>query len=829
VAKAKDDCVGALTEAFAARKTLTEGEIKFIAEELRRRFKQTRDSSTLGHDQQWSKVARDIAEEIKETALIERRNAALNVAAKQRLLAMGRDADERYGDPSLGLEAAMVGINKPLAGGRLSVDAKGMALFDKYMGGLIGELERNGLLVHLNTGHMDLEVARVLEKLSKPEAKGSAIPEAVKIAQLIDKYRKLALDQQNRSGSWVKPLTGYITRQSHDMTKVRKAGFEAWRDAVIPLLDPRTFGDSNSDEFLREAYRTIVNGEQLSSRGADIDLNLAFKGPGNLGKRISQHRVLHFKDADAWMAYNERFGTGTLREAVLGEFIGMARNTALMETFGPNPRALFDDVAETLRKESSDTPEKVDRLRRNLLGWELDEITGQSRVATNPTRAAVGRSSRAIISMAKLGGAVLSSITDIASKAAQIRYMDGGGILSPLAKSVSTFFEGIPSKERRAVADRIRAGLDGMIGGIAERFGAVDSPSGSMSRAVRMFFKVNLLTGWTDANKRGLAMFASRSLAAHAGSVFDKLPDHMKFILGQYGIDAKKWEVARQLIEKVDDQTYLLPDIIRDLPDEAFTKHGLDPVVDREGIETAIRTYFVDVTEFGVPTPGARERAMMTWGYRPGTPEGEALRYLMQFKAFPLTVTTKVLGRKLYGNPGGKADKLGLAMYIASSTALGYLAMSMKSLQRGQTPRDPMDYKTWIAAMTQGGGFGLYGDFMLGETNRFGRSLLDTLAGPGLGIISDIDELRARIMAGDDVAGNALRLAMNNTPFVNLFYTRAALDYLILYQLQEMVNPGYLRRMERRIAKEQGQRYLLRSPSQAIPRGGGSRLFEGVR
>jgi polyphosphate kinase 2 (PPK2 family) len=55
-----------------------------------------------------------------------------------------------------------------------------------------------------------------------------------------------------------------------------------------------------------------------------------------------------------------------------------------------------------------------------------------------------------------------------------------------------------------------------------------------------------------------------------------------------------------------------------------------------------------------------------------------------------------------------------------------------------------------------------------------------------------------------------------------------ALDYLILYQIQESLNPGYLRRMERRMEQENAQSFLIR-PSQHIPYGGGSRLFEGVR
>lgn len=819
------DCADGIAAAFRGRGRLSENEIRFITEELRRRA----GGLDMG-DRSWLEIARELSEEIREAAFVDRRNTRLNIAAKQRLLEMAKEFYELYGDPTIGVEAAMVGVNRPGRGNRLSVDGRAAAMFDTYMGGLIAELDAAGLTPHFNAGQLDLEVARALEKITKPEARGSASKEATKIAELIHKYRTMALDRQNRAGSWVKKLKGYITSQNWDQSKLRKAGFEAWRDAVLPELDhARTFGDANPNIFLREAYRTLVNGEQLTSNGADIDLNLAFTGPGNLGKRLSQHRVLHFKDADAWARINELYGTKALRASILSEFMSLSRNAALMETFGPNPRAMFDEVTKTLREMYSDTPELVDRLRGPLLQAELDEITGHSRINVNPNMAHWGRMARGWITMAKLGGAVLSSVTDIASKAAQIRYMNGGGILSPYAQAITSFFDGIPTAERRAIADRIRAGLDGQLGTLAERFAGADANSGTMARALRMFFKLNLLGPWTDANKRGLVMLASRDLAEHAGARFDRLPEHLRFILKQYDIGASKWELVRTLTEQAPDgRTYLMPDRLRDLPSEAFMARGLDPVTDRDFLETALRAFFVDVTEFGVPTPGARERAMMTQGFKPGTSIGEGLRFMMQFKAFPVTVATKVLGRTMYGNPGGKADKMGLALYIASTTVLGYFAMSMKNMQRGQSPRDPLDYMTWVSAMTQGGGFGIYGDFLLGESNRFGRSLLDTLAGPGLGIVSDIDELRQRLIAGDDVAGNALRLAMNNAPFVNLFYTRAALDYLILYQLQEMANPGYLRRMERRIAKEQGQSYLLPKPSSVIPRGGGG-FLEGIR
>jgi len=79
-----------------------------------------------------------------------------------------------------------------------------------------------------------------------------------------------------------------------------------------------------------------------------------------------------------------------------------------------------------------------------------------------------------------------------------------------------------------------------------------------------------------------------------------------------------------------------------------------------------------------------------------------------------------------------------------------------------------------------------------------------------------------RIRTGEDIGANVLRTIINNTPFINLFYTRQALDYLFLYELQEMVNPGYTRRMESRIMRENNQQFFV-PPSQVIPYGGSLR------
>ena len=101
--------------------------------------------------------------------------------------------------------------------------------------------------------------------------------------------------------------------------------------------------------------------------------------------------------------------------------------------------------------------------------------------------------------------------------------------------------------------------------------------------------------------------------------------------------------------------------------------------------------------------------------------------------------------------------------------------------------------------------------------------MLSSLAGPTAGAANDIVNLYTS-MRDDAIAGNlragkvgadALRVALNNTPFVNLFYTRIALDYLLFYRMQEMMNPGYLSRMEQKVRTQNNQSFLL-PPSNVV-------------
>ena len=97
----------------------------------------------------------------------------------------------------------------------------------------------------------------------------------------------------------------------------------------------------------------------------------------------------------------------------------------------------------------------------------------------------------------------------------------------------------------------------------------------------------------------------------------------------------------------------------------------------------------------------------------------------------------------------------------------------------------------------------------------FHCGVIETFSGPAIGTFSDLINLplKARDAALEGkppmTAGDLLNQILNNTPYLNLAYTRPALDMLFIQSLKNWASPGYINRQQRRRMKEYGQRNEL--------------------
>ncbi len=99
----------------------------------------------------------------------------------------------------------------------------------------------------------------------------------------------------------------------------------------------------------------------------------------------------------------------------------------------------------------------------------------------------------------------------------------------------------------------------------------------------------------------------------------------------------------------------------------------------------------------------------------------------------------------------------------------------------------------------------------MAKVPRFSASFLETLAGPAPGALSELHDLlmKARdatvIEALSDEEAFKLKVYLNfflyETPLLNLFYVRPALDYLILNSIRESASPGFMKRSHKQARK----------------------------
>lgn len=690
--------------------------------------------------------------------------------------------------------AELEGISSNIEGTGDSLMTTKAAVESAYLSKVLKELNDDGLLELLNGKHLNDEIGKELWALSSGETGATKIKKAQDIAKIIYDAMESQRNRLNAAGADIAQLAGYVMPQRHDIAAMLKMGRDGYANFMAELLDPeRSFGGDYDDLFnvLRGAYDAMVTGIRLTDpteQGAKL---FQFKGYANLAKRLSQSRQIIFKDYASWKKWNETLGTKDLSEGVFDAIRSNAGNIALMERYGTNPEAMLKaaarDIVSQYRgtladKRSVGIQEKLDSI--------IDSALGKNDIATNPTLAQYGSMIRLFNEVTALGGALLSSLSDIPLKAAEYKFQ-GKGWLESQVQPFLDIGQGFKTKaEKTRWASMVGVGFESMIAGVW-RFSPQDTLSGKASKMRRLYFKLNLQSWWTDTHRAAMGRVMTHELGLMKDLPFDKLGEDLQRLFGNYRITAEMWDKMRKGATRLEDgRDYITPDSVSD-----------------QAAKEALLKYITGRTSFGVLEADARVRRYSTLNTKRGTGAGEVMRLMMQFKSFPIAIITKVWGRTLYGK--GKADVPAIAHLMLMTAVFGYMSGAAKDIAKGKTPKDPRKLETFYASMAQGGGFGIAGDLLFQEYS-FGRSLGSVIAGP---TVSKLDNFFRIFSEGARLGGSKRQSVMTvigMIPFNNLFYTRAALDQLLLLDMQESMSPGYLQRMESNMKKTYGQKLLFK-------------------
>ena len=283
---------------------------------------------------------------------------------------------------------------------------------------------------------------------------------------------------------------------------------------------------------------------------------------------------------------------------------------------------------------------------------------------------------RAIGNVAKLGGAVISAAADIGIYASEMKYQ-GRSFLGGMGEAMSAIGRIKNTKQKQDIVKALGFLGDGTTYDISGRFQVGDNLNKGWTQIQRTFFKYNLLSWWTNTLKENSMLGMANYYANQKSLSFDQLNKPLQSFFGLYNIDATKWDVIRKTaMSKADDGTeFINISELSNMSDADIKKiTGMNDLsktelqIEKDKFKYSVSGMLLDRSIYAVIEPDARTKGTMTQGTLAGTGMGEAIRFVGQFKAFPMAIGNKVLGREIAFLRNGPNQDIGRGIKGLAST-----------------------------------------------------------------------------------------------------------------------------------------------------------------
>jgi len=630
--------------------------------------------------------------------------------------------------------------------------------------------------------------------------------------ELVDSIRK----QFNDAGGSISKMEDWLLPQKHDTGAVSAVTMEEWMDYVLPKLDRAKMLDDRGEPLKQKPLEEVLESVYESIKTGGLSSIADFSNP-NVGKKLSRkhsnRRILHFETADNWLDYQNRFGRGDVLTVLTDYMSMMSNDTAVISVFGTNPQRTFDALLATTKKKYGDD---FGNTNTAMLNAVFKEVTGRLNASSIPTWADWMNSARHLIVAAKLGKAMLVSFSDLGTAGTTAAYNN-----LPVMKVYKRWIGLLdPTNE----ADKINAGRMGLIFDTwlgrfsgANRYADVYG-IGKAAKVSEAVMRFSGLEPWTEAGRKAFGMEFAAMLGDNFDVAFKDLDPALLTTLDRYGINEVDWDKFRATEKQVFPDGSAFADLTKDA---GHKFHGM----------------IITETDYAIPMPDARVRAITSAGLQRGTVGGEIMRSASMVKSFQITMITKHLMRG--ATQASLTNKVAyLGSLGAAMTTMGFMGLQVKDIADGKQPRY-LGAEDWEKqsqlfkeSIINGGFLGVLAESSTALEQRYGSDLLDMLAGPApqladdlirvfpgipyrmLGELIQTGELEESLYRKD--AGQVITTIKNWSP--NLWYMNLVKQSMF-NQFTIMADPSkersYLRSMQYR-NKDYGVDYFW-APTDALP------------
>lgn len=825
---------------------ITEAQAEDLVKRMRNRAKARAELRGGNAFEKLGEIAGEMAMESDLDLKLRERNSLLNLSkraqAQNRVdaaVARGMDA----ADAILSIETGTV---KRLPGGLSSADIKAHLLKKRAGTSLIAEAQKLGIWQELRTGKLDNEIVAAWDN---PDA---ARPEIKAFLKKWDDVMTELVGMENRAGGNIGFLEDWRVTQSWDSGRVRLLGVKAGGPAfyrafkkpdmklaeerfielMLPRLDAeRTFRGVDPREYLSNVFRNFFY-DNHNVPGEFDPLNPAVKVHGGLANRISQPRLLHFKSAADWHAVHQAIGKqATMSDLMLGNINRHSHNIALLDAWGPGGKANRDAFIESegVRLRESGAPvAAADSLRSPVLEASWNVISGATTFSTRPMLSKIVDGIKVWTRFSTMGGSGLTAfITDKAFMQSALRRI---GMPRFEAAAALTRFSMPRTAEEKAFARMYLTGIEGSINSIATRFDNDIQLGKLMARADYHFWRWNLLEQVTFSHRAAAAEAMSHFAASHADRAWGDLPADLRESFELSGLDENLWNIHRQFgVGETTRGRFLTEEGFASIPDSVIDslaeKRGIKATGAnrkrlRDEIRDSWRGWMETELRFAVPEGTAREQVRWMGNLKRGSWQGEVWNMVGLLKTFPMAIVNTVAARDMYRGGAGRLTEAvfsmnrgyyDVAMTAAYAGILGYLQWTIKNALVGKGPPPLTDNEgnpnidTYLGSLARGGGIGIIGDFTMQEFDGRFRHWSSAALGPILGQVDTGVAAFSQGIRGESIKPQVQKLIESNTPFINLFYLRWALNYSVLWSMREALNPGVLERQRSSFEDEGGR------------------------
>lgn len=634
--------------------------------------------------------------------------------------------------------------------------------------------------------------------------------------------RRLAGGELKQAGLTIKDT---VTHKKYNPNQNR----DAWIDFVWDKLDRSKYLDDDLKPLSDDAMRALLSDvfETIRTNGANkenVGKVTAGRGKSKANTR-QEHRTLMFKDAQARLDYNEVFGSNPSVMGTMMEHIGsMSRDIALMEMMGPSPTNTYNTLKRMAQIDTDQQTSSTGKIRsadNSLLDAMWANLTGTANVVESGFIASIGQGARNLQVAGKLGSAFITSFTDVATyfHTARVNRM-------PFARSAMLLVKSLNPADKSDKRFAARAGIIGdELNSAASRFVEGNIGNGITGKLADLTMRLSLLSQWTDAVRRAQSLNTMATFAEATKHNWADIDGWLRYRLEEFGVSEDVWKALQKCKpEELNGSHFLTINSIKN----AASKNGY---IDGLNVNKLVSTYLsfvMDDSFMASLQPDLMTRSITNWGKSRGTVAGEFIRSIFLFKSFPIAMFTRHLQRSkdLYRyklQTDGKAaavwSRVGyMSSLVVSTTLVAYVANMFKDLINGSDVKDPTTLDAFKRAFTAGGGMGFIGDILVSgmDDYKYGHPALMNMAGPVLSTAMDAYTIFDKYKDNKDIGANFLRIVKGNLPVVNLWYTKQLLNHAVFNQIQEMMNPGYHRRIEQKIRKNQGVGYWWK-PTDMLP------------